>query len=222
MSSPPQPPPQYPPPPAGGGVVAAVAGILLTSATVDAAMAALAAGGAGLVGTGAAAFAGARQLAWRGALGIVMGHPPGADGFHGAAGRNVARVNLMRRAQFTVSAAQRLSQDISRGISTLQPIATALNAGLQRERRFYGQHLMAIWNRQKAGSQADSAAMTHGDLLGWHTVIDGRTSAECRQADGRNFYVGEMPKIGYPGMVHPHCRCWPGKPFRDGDLLDAY
>ncbi len=220
MSSSPQPPP---PQPAGdGGAVATVAGVLLTATTVDAALAALAGAGAGALYGGLTLKSKVERLAWRGALGIVMSHPPGQEGFHGAAGRNVARVNLMRRAQFTVSAAKRLSQDISRGISTLQPVATALNAGLQRERRFYGQHLLAIWNRQKAGSQADSAAMTHGDLLGWHTVIDGRTSAECRQADGRNFYVGEMPKIGYPGMVHPHCRCWPGKPFRDGDLLDAY
>ena len=214
-------PPQAPPPAAGAGQAAlTVAGILAVSLTVDAALAALSAAGAAALYGGLTLKSKVDRIAWRAALSIVMGHPPGQDGFHGAAGRNMARVNLLRRAQFTVSAAQRLSQDVSRAISALQPVADALQRGVTRERRFYGQHLIAIWQRMKAGSQADSAAMTHGQLLGWHTVIDGRTSAECRAADGFNFLVDRVPKIGYPGAVHPHCRCYPGRPYDGAKILD--
>jgi hypothetical protein len=190
-----------------------VAQALLTAVNTDEAMA--------VISTAYRAD-GVSAVAMRSAVSIVMSFPPGQEGFYGPAGRNTARANLLRRASFAVAAAGRLSQDVSRANSARQSVATALDAGIARERRFYGQHLMAIWNRQKAGSQADSAAMTHGELLGWHTVIDAKTSEECRRADGRNFHVGQMPKIGYPGAVHPHCRCWPGAPFDDGGLLDSY
>jgi len=221
MATPQQAPQQAPQPPGNEAVVLTVAGLLLTSLTVDAAM-------TGLDDAGVAELAGmalttaAMRASWRVAFSIVMGHPPGQDGFYGQAGRQVARTNLLRRAQFTVSAAQRLSQDVSRAISARQPIATALDAGVTRERRFYGQHLMAIWARQKAGAQADSSAQDYGRMLGWHTVIDGKTSRECRRADGKNFYVDRMPLIGYPGSVHPSCRCEPGEPFDDGAILPSY
>ena len=67
--------------------------------------------------------------------------------------------------------------------------------------------------------QVDMATMTYGLLLGWHTVIDKRTSAECYWANGQNFHADQMPAIGYPGAVHPHCRCYPGAPFPGGKLL---
>jgi hypothetical protein len=209
-----------PVPPQPSSAALTVAGVLLTAASVDAALAALSAAGAGALGL--LLKSKAERLAWRAALGIVMSHPPGADGFHGAAGANMARTNLMRRAQFTVSAAQRLSKDVSRAISALQPVVAALDRGVTRERRFYGQHLLAIWQRQKAGAQADSAAMDHGRMLGWHTELDGKTSAECKAANGKNFYADRVPVIGYPGAVHPHCRCRPGAPFPDGAILPSH
>jgi hypothetical protein len=91
--------------------------------------------------------------------------------------------------------------------------------GLQREQRFYGQQLVAGWNREKAGAAVDSASMEHGRLLGWHTVIDQRTSPECLAAAGHNFHADQMPAIGYPGMVHPNCRCFPGRPYPSGKLM---
>jgi hypothetical protein len=165
---------------------------------------------------------GISATAMRASLSIVMSFPPDQGGFYGPAGRNMARANLLRRAQFAVSAAQRLSQDVSRANSARQSVAAALDRGVTRERRFYAAHLMAIWGRQKAGAQADSAAMDHGDLLGWYTVRDKKTSAECKQADGRNFYVDHEPLIGYPGAVHPNCRCYPGEPFPDGAILPSH
>jgi hypothetical protein len=65
------------------------------------------------------------------------------------------------------------------------------------------------------------AALEHGNLLGWNTVIDERTSAECRAADGKNYYATAMPDIGFPGSVHPACRCYPSGPHPGGRLLPS-
>lgn len=213
------PPPQQPPPSsaaqqaAEAALVTAVALALINGLTA-----------AGVAGGLATAYAPLkiRSMAMRAALGIVMGHPPGQDGFWGEAGRQMARQNTLRRAQFTVASAQRINADITRAQSTGQNMKQALFLATQRESRFYGQHLVATWNRQRAASQVDSAALAHGRLLGWHTVLDSRTSLECRQANGKNFFADHVPVIGYPGAVHPHCRCQPGAPFRTGAILPSY
>jgi hypothetical protein len=153
------------------------------------------------------------------ALQIVMSFPPGQSGAYGAATLAMERSNLLRRAQFTVAAARRIAQALASAHSTGQPLSQALAAAVQRERRFYAQHLMAIWQRSQAGAAADSAAMSYGNLLGWHTVRDARTSADCLAANGKNFYADHMPLIGYPGAVHPHCRCRPGPPFPGAAML---
>jgi hypothetical protein len=58
-------------------------------------------------------------------------------------------------------------------------------------------------------------------LVGWHAKLDGRTSPECRAADGANFPANRPPSIGWPGAVHPSCRCRPGAPHAQGRLLDS-
>lgn len=214
MTTPQQPqPPQQPGTAADAAAVAAVAGVLLTATTVGAAMAGL--------GVAYAATR-VRPLAMRAALGVVLSMPPGQEGFHGEAGRQVARVNMLRRAQFTVSAAHRLSDDITQAHSRRQPVQPALDAGVQREKRYYGMHLVATWARTRAGAQVDSAVMEHGRLVGWHATVDAMTSKECLAANGKNFYAGHMPVIGYPGAVHPRCRCQPGRPFPGGQILPSY
>jgi uncharacterized protein with gpF-like domain len=67
----------------------------------------------------------------------------------------------------------------------------------------------------------DTAVMQVGLLLGWNTVIDSHTSPECLAANGHNFRADHMPKIGYPGAVHPHCRCYAGPPRPGANLLAA-
>lgn len=83
---------------------------------------------------------------------------------------------------------------------------------LARERRYFNAHLDATKNRRDVAAQVDKAAQRYGDQLGWYAKMDSRTSAECRKANGKNFTVGKRPEIGYPGAVHPHCRCKAGKP----------
>jgi len=163
----------------------------------------------------------ARYQALEQALGVVMNHPPGQDGFYGPAGRETARVNLLRRAQFAVSAMHRLAGDIADARARNQPVVASAS-GITRERRYYAQHLTAIWNRTRAGARTDDAIMRHGTLLGWHAVRDAKTSRECLAADRHNFYADRMPLIGYPGAVHTHCRCMPGPPWTGAPLLPGY
>lgn len=84
---------------------------------------------------------------------------------------------------------------------------------LVSEKENFNQHMEAGRNRHQKARAVDRAARRYGPNLGWHARMDARTSEECRQANGRNFDAGRIPSIGYPGTVHPHCRCKPGRPF---------
>lgn len=90
-----------------------------------------------------------------------------------------------------------------------------LEAGgsLTQERVYFNQHLAAVRQRRKAAALTDKMRARYGTTLGWHAKMDQRTSPECRAANGKNFDAGRMPAIGYPGAVHPYCRCRPGKKF---------
>jgi hypothetical protein len=192
----PQPPPPGQPPPAAQQqqLALAAATVLATAATAAAAASVL-----------APVFAawGVRRRVTEAELEIIFGMPPEKAGFYGPAGANIARVNLMRRAMFLVAGIFRLNGDDS--LMRAGAEAGLWTYALARERRFYGQQLVAGWGRAKAAAQVDSASMLYGTYLGWHTVRDSRTSPECLAADGRNFWSYRMPRIGYPGTVHPHC-----------------
>jgi len=186
-----------------------VATVLATATTVADAAAAL-----GSV----FAVAGISAAALTAALTVVMSRPPDREGFWGPAQAQTARLNLIRRAQFLVNCARRLVPEFARlasGEITTEQLALAL----LKEARYYGQHTEALWNRMHAAAQADTAATDYGAVLGWYTVHDSRTSPECRAADKHNFRVDRMPAIGFPGAVHPHCRCMPGPPFPGAPLV---
>jgi hypothetical protein len=152
-------------------------------------------------------------------LGDVMQHPPPVTGVIGAASAQTSRVNLARRAQYVIAAAKRTSTAASDARAKGKPALAAVRDHLAKERRWYEQHQAAMWNRARAAGQTDMAAAEHGPLLGWNTVIDKRTSAECKAADGWNFHAASMPDIGFPGAVHPGCRCFPSAPHPGGRLL---
>lgn len=213
MTTPQQPPPQQQGTSQDTALAIAIGTVLVTATS--------AAVGIGALGAFLSAARIPRQ-AMLAALDLVMSHPPGQTGFYGPATMAMERANLQRRAAFVVAAARRIGSDIVAAHSQGRPAATALAVSLKRERRFYAQHLIATWQRSQAGARTDSAAMTYGLLLGWHTVRDTRTSADCLAADGKNFYADHMPLIGYPGSVHPHCRCLPGAPYPGGRLLPSY
>lgn len=84
---------------------------------------------------------------------------------------------------------------------------------LADEKDNFNRHLEAGRNRHQRATEVDRAAKRFGAKLGWHAKMDAQTSEECREANGRNFEASRIPAIGYPGTVHPHCRCKPGRPF---------
>lgn len=87
------------------------------------------------------------------------------------------------------------------------------------EQRFFNQHMDAVTKRRKSATAVDKARARYGDELGWHAKMDSRTSPECREANGKNFSASRIPGIGFPGAVHPNCRCRPGKKFATSETV---
>ena len=204
------PPPQQPPqPPQQGNLAVAAAAVLATAYTVAEAAALL-----------APVFLAAkiRREALFAALGVVMDRPPDRTGFYGPATAQIARLNLIRRAQFMVNSSRRFNEVLAR-VAAGGADPRELLQQMALERRWYGQHQEAVWNRMQAAAVVDSRVMDYGPLLGWYAVNDRKTSLECRKANRHNFRADDMPAIGFPGAVHPHCRCWPGPPIRGAALL---
>lgn len=101
----------------------------------------------------------------------------------------------LKRGWFAVNALKRLAK------------AEDKRAQMQSERRYFKAHQDAQARRRVVSEQVDAAANRYGPLLGWRAQMDERTTGECRNANGRNFRADHRPAIGYPGTVHPHCRC---------------
>lgn len=154
-------------------------------------------------------------------LALVMAQPPEATGFYGHVTAQAAQLNHMRRAQFVIAAARRVHQALIEARSADRPLGQALADALAAERRYYGQHLVAMWARNKAAAAIDSAAMLHGRLLGWNTVLTPTTTPECLAANRHNFLADQMPPIGWPGLAHPGCRCYPGPPFPGAPMVGS-
>jgi SPP1 gp7 family putative phage head morphogenesis protein len=105
------------------------------------------------------------------------------------------------RAQYVLAAARRLS-----GLE-----GEEREEALRREQRYFNLHIQAVANRRQSAANVDKARARYGNELGWYAKMDSRTSAECREANGKNFSATRIPPIGWPGSVHPHCRCKAGK-----------
>lgn len=116
------------------------------------------------------------------------------------------RTEYYYRAAYIVQSAQRLHRIVRAG----RPLSDAVRS----ERSMYQRHLDAQGKRSTQAAKINRQAARFGETLGWYSVLDARTSAECRAAHGKNFKAGDRPVIGYPGTVHPDCRCTAGKPFR--------
>lgn len=129
----------------------------------------------------------------------------------GSAAAESERLEPGLRAAYVLSASQRVARAVREGVPEAQALAT--------ERRYFNQHLEAMKNRAAVSLVVDAAASKFGDELGWYSVLDSRTSPECRRANGKNFRASRMPGIGYPGAVHTHCRCKPGKPHRTNQTV---
>ena len=130
----------------------------------------------------------------------------------GPAAKLVAAAEPTFRAAYLLAAADRVRQAVAAG--------KTLEEALAAEQRHTLAHLNAQRNRAATAAAVDLAAVKHrSGLLGWKAVMDSRTSAECRSADGKNFSIFSPPVIGLPGSVHPHCRCRPVAAFEGAGLV---
>lgn len=129
--------------------------------------------------------------------------------------RAQARHELLRRGAYLLNAARRLSAGLRDG---------QLGSALATERTYLAQHRAAVDHRMLAAKQVAGqvlAGVAQDGMLGWYARMDERTSAECRAANGRNFNPAKIPVIGYPGAVHPACRCLPGPPHEGAAHLEG-
>lgn len=126
--------------------------------------------------------------------------------------------NLLRRAQFLLNSAKRLTTQLGE-----RPNLAQVTAAVTKELTYFAAHQAAVKNRVSKAAAIDLVATEVGkphpvtgkpnQLVGWEATMDHRTSAECREAHGKNFLVTKIPAIGLPGSVHPHCRCKARKPW---------
>jgi len=134
----------------------------------------------------------------------VVSSPKPTDAVAPESVRATNRLNVVRRAQYLARAARRVSS------------ASDVAGGVRTEWGYFQAHRRASENRRMAASTVAQAEERFGPELGWYAKMDSRTSAECRSANGKNFRAGVPPRIGYPGAVHPRCRCRPGPPHQHG------
>jgi len=209
---PPQPPPATPPP-------AALAPATLIAAILAALSVAVTAAGLAVALAKIMKAAGIGYLALRAVCILMMSWPQDRLEGTGPAQRAIIRVNTLRRAQFMWAACKRVQAAVVAARSQNAPLGQAVRDALATEKRFMAMHLTASQRRVTAATAVDGMAEAYGPLLSWNAVMDSRTTAECRAADGKSFYAARPPAIGYPGTVHPHCRCTAGPPRRDAPIL---
>lgn len=92
-------------------------------------------------------------------------------------------------------------------------------AALTKEAANFLSHRRAQKAREQKLGVIDDAVARWGTLLSWRAVLDEGTTAECREAHGKNFSVTDPPAIGFPGLVHINCRCVPGPPTYSGERI---
>jgi uncharacterized protein with gpF-like domain len=207
-----------------------------TALTAAAAAALAAAGTTALAGTPVAVYkaimpalkaAGIGRSAALHAVMVIVQWPPDRMEGTGPAQRWTVRANLLRRAQFLISAARRIQQAIVAARSQGQPVKAAIADAVTAERRFLAQHVAASARRMRAATAVDGLAAIHGGTLGWNTVKDKRTTPECLAAAGSNFKATRPPvladgTVAYPGAAHGStCRCYPGPPRHGAPLLPS-
>lgn len=111
--------------------------------------------------------------------------------------------NIQRRAAYIVAAVHRMNT------ATQTDTPDTIHTAWHQELEYLSSHLQATHKRNASATDLSHRWENagHPDLMGWLAIQDDRTSPECRDASGRNFNPTTVPTIGYPGSVHPHCRC---------------
>lgn len=190
------------PPPEQTPLVAQVARILLATAAADLAARAI----SRIAQLPVKPLMLALRLTQRG-----TNHRPRLRGRDAAARQQQAQ-EVYFRAAYILSATQRLAKAMDAGKTPREAVAA--------ERRHVQAHEAARKNRQTIAKEVDRVSDIYGDQLGWWAQQDGHATPECKAAGGTNFRASQRPLIGWPGSVHPRCRCRPGPPFATERTVD--
>lgn len=133
--------------------------------------------------------------------------------------RETLELNRERQAGYIVNATRRIAEELEKAAANGMSPEVALAEARARENRYMNMHAQASAQRVLAASNIDALASSYGNVLGWYSVEDAKTTPECAEANGKNFRVDDPPEIGYPGIVHMQCRCRPGPPFPNGEEM---
>lgn len=139
----------------------------------------------------------------------------------GIAQRNMVVTNTVRRAAYVVAATRRIAEEMTEAKVHGESEESGLSEAVSKENVYFLQHVNADAERIASATSIDSVAARYGDIIGWYANDDERVTAECRAANGKNFRVSDPPSIGYPGATHVECRCYPGPPHANAELLSA-
>ena len=219
MAAPTPAPPQQaqqpnPPPPTQAQLIAAIIPALASAVTAAGVFALLAA---------LMLAAGIGYAALKATIALVLSMPLPVMESTGPATRFAVRTNTLRRAQFMLSASRRVQAAVAHANAHGLPVFPAIQAAITAEQRYYGLHVAMGTKRMTASAAVDGMAEMNGNLLGWNAVLDSRTTAGCRRANGQNFYADDPPVVegapAYPGAVHSLCRCWPSAPHPGAPIL---
>lgn len=127
------------------------------------------------------------------------------------AARRVAEQEPSRRAAYVVAAGRRVAESLRTPTEPAEaPSRTdRVRGALERERRYWAQHLQAGRQRATAARQVDEAALySLTGVLRWRTQGDSRVTPDCRALNRRTFTITNPPGGLYPGTVHGQCRCY--------------
>lgn len=132
---------------------------------------------------------------------------------NGLAGYGGYARELVMRARFAANSAKRIAR------AWRQDGKEGRQAQMKKERVYFQAHKRVAKHREDHLGLIDEATRRFGDTLSWRSVMDERTTHECRAAHNKNFHVSNPPAIGLPGTVHPLCRCSVGPPNPGGDFV---
>ena len=128
------------------------------------------------------------------------------DGTPTSARGAMARASAVKTATYLLAATRRL----------------AAGGPIEAERKFWRLHRGAARARRRAAEAVDRAAAQFGPVLGWHSTLDDRTTADCRWLHGKNFHIARPPDGEYPGARHGgNCRCRVRGPWPRGRVVTA-
>jgi len=123
------------------------------------------------------------------------------------------------QAAYLVTATVRLAEANATGD------ADTMRAAHDREDQLFDAHI-AAQEQRAAAAEVLAAEIEDVDpdddgevLFGWHGE-QGACEHGCREAHGRNFNALVRPRIGYPGQVHPNCKCSFGEPWNTTNRVD--